>query len=46
MSHLELAAPCGVFLRYDEPAADAVLEREGALELVRGLEEWVAKSAE
>jgi len=44
LQEVDTLTPYGVFLRYDEPAADAVLERERALELVRGLEEWVASS--
>ena len=35
VQEIDTLTPYGVFLRYDEPAADAVLERERALELVR-----------
>ena len=44
VQEIDTLTPYGVFLRYDEPEADAVLERERALELVRSLEAWVVKS--
>jgi HEPN domain-containing protein len=44
VQEIDTLTPYGVFLRYDELETGAVLERERALELVRGLEEWVVKS--
>jgi hypothetical protein len=44
VQEIDTLTPYGVFLRYDEPEADAVLEREHALALVRSLETWVVKS--